>query len=323
MPVGNEKSIPINENLEKAAQDIIETHLTSEFEIDRTTFKIITAIRYDPMLYTGLLPIDFAGSQDLLDTSFFYLFSNHVERLNDSLEFFNSVNESEVKPDSESNFKSKFMLTPESLQLELSSALKDINRFIPYKLRVLIDHNNILQVEPVPVTGFFNSEVIPNLKIDIPIIEQWQNELFQLGHHEAPVVKLYLDSEPTPISPFTSFKTTKRDHYNAARARKVPAGALPSEADVLLFNVTEQVTESSISNIAVQRTVKHPITGVESVRWITPTLATGCLNGVVRRELIRKELIFEGLVPVKQLKNGEHVLLMNGIRGVMLGTLII
>ncbi|GME75590.1 unnamed protein product [Ambrosiozyma monospora] len=323
MAAENERLNPNNESLEKAAQDIIETHLTSEFQIDRTTFKIITAVRYDPMLYTGPLPIDFAVSQDLLDTSFFYLFSNHVERLNDSLEFFNSVNESETNTDSESNSSSKFKLTPETLQLELSNALKDVNRFIPYKLRVLIDHNNILQVESVPVTGFFNSEVIPDLKNHISIIEQWQNELYQFGHHEAPVVKLYLDSEPTPISPFTSFKTTKRDHYNAARARKVPLGALPSEADVLLFNVTEQVTESSISNIAVQRTIKHPITGVETVRWITPALATGCLNGVVRRELIKKEIIFEGLVPVKQLKNGEHVLLMNGVRGIMLGTLII
>ncbi|KAF7337478.1 hypothetical protein MSAN_02220800 [Mycena sanguinolenta] len=106
--------------------------------------------------------------------------------------------------------------------------------------------------------------------------------------------------------------TTERTVYNAARAR---AGlpALPSpDADVLLYNPSEHITETSVSNVAFYR----------SHRWVTPPLSAGCLAGVTRRWLLQHKRIFEaepGELTKASMRPGDWVLLFNSVHGCRLG----
>jgi 4-amino-4-deoxychorismate lyase len=133
-----------------------------------------------------------------------------------------------------------------------------------------------------------------------------------------PILRIVLDSQPTLSSQFTSTKTTHRPQYDAARSRAgiPPIGTPPKpEAyhDVLIFNEHREVTEASIRNIALYR----------SGAWRTPSINTGCLPGVVRRLLLEKQLVQEVLhnLTVDDVRDGEWLLLFNGVEGCRIGRL--
>jgi len=71
-------------------------------------------------------------------------------------------------------------------------------------------------------------------------------------------------------SPFVLHKTTRRGHYEAARA------PFPDADDVILYNRAEEVTESCIANVVIAR----------NGRLATPPLRCGLLNGTYRAELL-------------------------------------
>jgi 4-amino-4-deoxychorismate lyase len=127
----------------------------------------------------------------------------------------------------------------------------------------------------------------------------------------SPILTVYVDSQPTPTSIFTSTKTTERTVYNDARARN---GLPPTvaESDVLLYNTDDLITETSIFNVAFYR----------SSSWITPTATTGCLPGVFRRWLLERGRIHEAdshSLTKESVEEGEWVLLFNGAQGCRLG----
>jgi 4-amino-4-deoxychorismate lyase len=127
---------------------------------------------------------------------------------------------------------------------------------------------------------------------------------------------LHLDSEATPPSLFTRTKTTARDCYDHARARVGvhPLGA-PTDnpyVEVVLHNDQDILSEASISNIAIFKTNG----------WITPPLSTGCLPGVMRRWLLQQGRIYEGTesqFALSNIKEGDWLLLFNGVQGCRLG----
>lgn len=124
------------------------------------------------------------------------------------------------------------------------------------------------------------------------------------------VLSIHLDSEPTPSGNFTRTKTTNRLHYDAARVRaNLPPVGIPTSSDVLLYNSENLLTETSIRNFALFR----------SGRWVTPSLDTGCLPGIMRRLLIEQSLVAEGLISKDEVTPGEVVLLFNGVEGCRLG----
>ncbi|KII93413.1 hypothetical protein PLICRDRAFT_131156, partial [Plicaturopsis crispa FD-325 SS-3] len=129
-----------------------------------------------------------------------------------------------------------------------------------------------------------------------------------------PVHTVRLDTRPTAPSLFTRTKTTWRVSYDEARARTgVPplSGDPKSHAhpppplDVILYNTASQITECSTSNVAFYR---HR-------RWITPPLSTGCLAGALRRWLLAQGRIKEGEIRKDEVREGEWVLLFNGVGG--------
>ncbi|EMD32628.1 hypothetical protein CERSUDRAFT_99358 [Gelatoporia subvermispora B] len=130
-----------------------------------------------------------------------------------------------------------------------------------------------------------------------------------------PPLAIHLDHEPTPCDVFTCTKTTHRPQYNAARDRlKLPPLGTPSNTDVLLYNTTGELTETSIRNIAFLRG--------SPPRWVTPRAETRCLPGVMRRWLLEQARVVEaeeGELTRSDLVDGEYVLTFNGVEGCRLG----
>ena len=135
-----------------------------------------------------------------------------------------------------------------------------------------------------------------------------------------PVLSIILDTTSTQPSLFTSTKTTRRGHYDNARARaNLPPFTTPDgrNTDVILYTLSGCLSETSIRNLAVRR-------GNE---WITPNAqASGCLPGVMRRVLLEQGIWKEagGEVLCKQdLFDGEIVMTANAVEGCRLARVLL
>jgi 4-amino-4-deoxychorismate lyase len=119
---------------------------------------------------------------------------------------------------------------------------------------------------------------------------------------------VYLDNTPIHPSIFTSYKTTKREHYNAARARaNIQSRAEMKE--IILFNDEGKIMEGSVCCVAFWR----------NGAWVMPPLSAGGLAGVDRRWLLEQGKVKEGDISRDEVKEGEYVLLTNGWMGAQLG----
>lgn len=123
-----------------------------------------------------------------------------------------------------------------------------------------------------------------------------------------PVLTVSLDTQPTTSSPFTSFKTTSRAHYDAARSR-VGIISRTDPREVILYNDRGEITEGSFRNVSFWRGGK----------WVTPPGETGCLPGTVRRWLMENGLLHEQVIKKDDIKPGEWVMMSNGVDITILG----
>ena len=98
--------------------------------------------------------------------------------------------------------------------------------------------------------------------------------------------------------PFILNKTTRRDHYEAARA------PFPDADDVILHNEAGEVTESCIANVVILR----------EGRLVTPPLSCGLLAGTFRAELLERGKIREERVTIGELRSAEKIFLVNSVR---------
>lgn len=98
---------------------------------------------------------------------------------------------------------------------------------------------------------------------------------------------------------FVHHKTTNRDPYERARLE------CDEVTDVILMNEREEITETTVMNIAVFR----------NGRWTTPQESCGLLPGVLRQELLARGEIVEGVIPAVQLELGEIIRCFNALRG--------
>ncbi|KAF7311122.1 hypothetical protein HMN09_00656400 [Mycena chlorophos] len=154
------------------------------------------------------------------------------------------------------------------------------------------------------------AEPIPPLRTD-PTAASFVRPLTDsLSLYGAPM-QVFLDTQPTPfLGLLSTTKTTERSAYNDARSRanlSLPSAA-DADADVLMYNADEHITEASVSNVACFR----------SGQWITPPEASGCLPGVLRRWLLKNKRIKEaqvGEITKAQMQPGDIVLLFNSVRG--------
>lgn len=102
-------------------------------------------------------------------------------------------------------------------------------------------------------------------------------------------------------------KTTSRNVYERARE------GMPKETDALLTNEREEITETTIANVAVKR---------EGV-WITPPVSCGLLPGTMRAQLLEEGEIQEGIVRLEHIAPDESIRCFNAVRGIWEARLIL
>lgn len=264
------------------AHHIYEKYLVDSFRINSSEFDILSTIRYDP----NLTEVSAAFPRNIRKENIF-LFEEHYNRLVFTLDFFNYALYSlpEVS----------FDLSQDKLLETLFEAIKLSGKNIsePMKIRLLVSCNG-------------------NVKVEVTATSERPNLLDGLTE-SSDVWDVYLDKEMTIISPFTSFKTTNRKAYNDARERSLP-GIRPGKEEVLLVNTLGHLMEGSITNIAVRRK--------RDGKWVTPQLSSGCLCGVMRHFLLRKNYLEEETVSLQDLDRNSEILLFNGVMGVIKGRII-
>ena len=248
--------------------------------IPDVAFEILSTIRYEPTLAgTGALQAARDAGEDVPDACFFLL-PAHYQRLQYAIDFFHWDVE----------------LPYDHFVGELRAALRVLDQSKSYKLRALVSKNGEFTVEA--------TEVAPRKNLF--------SGLLRTQEADDPQYTVYVDSESIMIGPFTSFKTTNRAVYSKSRERSLRADG-PELQEVLLYNPRDEITEGSITNIALFR----------DGGWKTPPLGVGCLCGVTRNHLLSTKIVQEATIDRKSLQHGEPVLIFNGIIGVCRGTLVL
>lgn len=107
--------------------------------------------------------------------------------------------------------------------------------------------------------------------------------------------------------PLLAHKTSRREHYEAARAEFPVAGV----DEVLLENESGQLCEGTITSLFVER----------AGRLVTPRLSHGLLRGVLRQEMLDKGAAVEGEVTQADLV-GAVLYVGNSLRGLIPAKLV-
>lgn len=118
-----------------------------------------------------------------------------------------------------------------------------------------------------------------------------------------PVQEVMLAPEPLRSDePLLRYKTTVRPWYEKAAAW-LPQH--PHVFDLLFLNERGELCEGSRSNLYMRQD------GV----WYTPPLASGCLPGVQRAELLERGLAQERVLSAADLRSADGLRLSNALRG--------
>ena len=119
--------------------------------------------------------------------------------------------------------------------------------------------------------------------------------------------KLVLDDRPVDSQdPFLFHKTTRRQVYEAARRRH------PQADEVLLWNERREITEGLRTNVVLRL----------ADRWMTPSLDSGLLPGVLRQTLLDRGRLREANLSLEDLRRADRILLMSSLRGVIEARLV-
>ena len=98
---------------------------------------------------------------------------------------------------------------------------------------------------------------------------------------------------------FLRYKTTARSAYD------VHIAGAPDAFDILLWNERDEVTEFTRANVVVSLAGK----------LITPPLSSGLLPGVLRAELLERDVINEAMIHREDLARADAIWFVNSVRG--------
>ena len=256
--------------------------------IDTTqSFEIFSSLRYDPSL-----PEAAAHRPDGYPEptrSPYYLLSYHRDRLIAAARHFHWD-------------KALCWLQRDIRSFEefLDGSIPDRNR--PWRLRIVVDRNGTgtVDVNPTPVvdTGNLLCPSVPK-------------------NPQSPVWRVYVDTQFTVPSGFTTHKTTARGEYAAARLRagiKSPA----ETAEVLMVNTFGEIMEGSITTPYFKRRDEKSVPA-----WITPPLTSGGNAGTSRRYALAQKFCTELPITTAELIDGEECWLSNGVRGFVRAVIVL
>ncbi|KAL1998372.1 hypothetical protein VTN02DRAFT_6325 [Thermoascus thermophilus] len=268
------------------------------------SFQIISTLRYDPGLPAAIAQHAADGGYPDPTDSPYYLLGYHRDRLRNAAVHFDW-------PDAvaflDQQDVSRFSQT-------LDASIPD--RTQPWRLRVALDADGSCAVDVHPTAPLRSplSLLVPSLS---------SSSSSSTPQPDAPW-RLYVDSQPTTPSAFTTHKTTARDAYTAARHR---AGITsPQEpAEVLLVNGRGEIMEGSITTPYFRRRGRRGAgdgdgdgdgdEATNAPRWVTPPLSSGGNAGTTRRYALQRGFCVEQVVRAAELVDGEECWLSNGVRG--------
>ncbi|KAF8524327.1 aminotransferase [Hysterangium stoloniferum] len=258
---------------------------------DPQSFDLFTSLRYDPLL----LDASWNSWADNPPSPLFLL-PLHLDRLLDGAQRFQWP----AAIVTMSGDRSKTLARLRSLCEDCAAKEDNSGEKMPLRIRITLNKSGELSASAFPT---------PVRPYDILHLSTFNLSLSASPSPPYPTaIPVFLDSQPTPSSLYTSYKTTHRPHYDAARSR---AGLQPHtrDAEVLLYDSEGYMSEGSIRNVAFWR----------EGRWVSPV--RGGLKGTVRRWMLEKERAVEGDVRKEDVVPGEVVLLSNGVEGCVLGVI--
>ena len=253
------------------------------------SFEIISSLRYDPDLPKVVSQRPEAYPEPL--NSPYYLLAYHRDRLITAARHF------------------EWTKALQWLQQDLSTLEQFLDDSIPdrqkqWRVRIAVDCNGNGSVDVHPTAA------IDSLNLLVPSLQ---------ATDQPPVWRVYVDTQATSPSGFTTHKTTARDDYTASRLR---AGiSSPAEtAEVLVINPDDEIMEGSITTPYFRR---REASAQARPAWITPPLESGGNAGTTRRYALAQGFCAEEVIPRSTLVDGEECWLSNGVRGFMRGTVVL
>lgn len=152
-----------------------------------------------------------------------------------------------------------------------------------YKVRLLLDPTGTFQLQKIWV---------PNLVPSLAFPPSQEAKL-------KPLTLRYAQHPVDPEDPFLYHKTTHRQVYENAQR------AAPDADDVLLWNLSGEITETCIGNLLIYL----------NKTWITPPVQSGLLAGTYRAWLLDQGWITEQVISKDILKQSQALYRINAIRG--------
>lgn len=285
------------------------TSIQSNLTMNNTDvdFELFSSLRYDNKLLREEFNTAVAGQP-----SPYLLFSYHVDRLRVGAAAFDwpLAKDTMNTPGIEEKFRKKCdeaVVSAEASENGLMvcaprvSACAYLTKIL--KIRMLLSREGELRAQALATrpllrgaldAAYFNPDT-------------WKaNSHGDIANVPQPVLKIYVDTMPTPSSMFTSYKTTSRAHYEAAQRR---IGMTDRMKDVILYNENDEVMEGSVRNVAFWR----------DGGWVSPPNSSGGLPGTIRRWLLEQGILKERIIHKSDIQLGEWVLLTNGVDITILG----
>ncbi|KAL7272849.1 Aminodeoxychorismate lyase [Rhizina undulata] len=250
-----------------------------------SNFSIFSSLRYDPLL---LQYSEGAGSSGCSLPCPYYLPTFHRDRMLSAAKYFQWP-ESAIQPlEDIDGFQKKCD------EAVANHFLTNVDEGSALKLKTILSPTGTLTIETTPTPPIESlATLFPCFTKDFP---------------PSVTFTVYLDTEPTTSSPFTSYKTTSRSMYEASRAR-VGITSYTQPKEVILWNEDGELMEGSVTSVYFFR----------DGEWTTPPLSSGGQTGTTRRWLLEQGMVKERVVKKSDVIVGETVLLSNGVRGIWAG----
>lgn len=249
-------------------------------------FEIISSLRYDPGL-PDVVSHNADGYPEPLNSPY-YLLAYHRDRLIAAARHFQWYN------------------ALDWLQQDMTSLAQFLDGSIPdrrkpWRLRIAVDCNGNGSVDVTPTAP------IDTLNLLAPSLHSRTDSL---------IWRVYVDTQPTSPSGFTTHKTTAREDYTAARLR-ADINSPAETSEVLVVNPDGEIMEGSITTPYFRRQ------GTSGPACVTPPLSSGGNYGTTRRYALAQGFCTEQVITKNELVDGEECWLSNGVRGFMRGVVVL
>ncbi|CAG8778422.1 14686_t:CDS:2 [Cetraspora pellucida] len=207
----------------------------------------------------------------------FYLLDKHLSRLIKSAIYFSQNPNYEIfKNCTTEEFR-------KTVETKLYEHVKELGENIKQRVRLTVNKDGVVNI---------TSATLNNLHTPALLKEP---------------LRIMLDTTFTSSDNiFLYHKTTNRKTYNEAR-QHLGLGPIPGTDtknnifDALLFNEKNEITECSISNIAVEF-----FDDDGKPFWKTPDVGCGILPGVMREQLIENGDLIPGVISIEEIKTAQR-----------------